>query len=62
MIYAVVENGRVANLIVADEVFIFEQNLEGEDVTEMEPRPEIGDLYNFDGTFSKPVIDETETL
>lgn len=61
MIFAIIENDAVRNVIVADEKFVKSQKLTAVDVTDLEHRPQIGDLY--DGkNFIRPAVDEAETL
>lgn len=61
MLFAILENEVVSNIIVADEKFIESQNLKAIDVTDLEHRPQIGDLYDGEN-FIRPVVDEAETL
>lgn len=59
MIFAIIQNETVINVIVADEKFIKANKLEAIDVSDLEIRPEIGDSY-IDGVFVKPVVDDLE--
>jgi len=61
MIFAIIENGLVVNLIVADQDFVDKVYPGSVDVTDLDPRPEIGWIYEKK-KFKEPVIDETISL
>lgn len=58
-IFAIVENNKISNLIVADDQFMASSGMSGIDVTDMNPRPHIGfDVIN--GVIQFPVVDTFE--